>query len=107
MLLITKEHEKKLKAAYGKDSGKPIVKLFGGGAFTWLISQMYPDGDTLYGLCDIGQGTPEIGCVSLSELKSLKFPPFGLGVERDLYFSPDKSLIKYYEEARQAGYIAA
>ena len=107
MLLITKEQEKKLRANYGKDSGKPVVKLFGGGAFTWLISQMYPDGDTLYGLCDIGQGTPEIGCVSLSELKTLKFPPFGLGVERDLYFEANKSLGKYYEEAREKGYIAA
>ena len=57
--------------------------------------------------CDIGQGTPEMGSVSLSELKSLKFPPFGLGVERDLYFKPDKSLLEYWEEAREAGRIVA
>lgn len=108
MLLITKEQEKKLKANNVKDTmGRPVVKLFGGGAFTWLISKMEDDGDTMFGLCDIGQGTPEMGSVSLSELKSLKFPPFGLGVERDLYFTPDKSLLEYWEEARKVGYIAA
>ena len=107
MKLITKEIKKKLRANYGRDTGRPVVKLFGGSACTWLISQMYPDGDTLYGLCDIGQGSPEIGCVSLSELQSLKFPPFGLGVERDLYFKADKNLIKYWGEARSIGRIVA
>ena len=108
MLLITKAQEKKLRDNYGKVfAGKPVVKLFGGGACTWLLSQMYPNGDTLYGLCDIGHGTPEMGTVSLSELKALRFPPFGLGVERDLYFKADKDLIEYYGEAITKGYIAA
>ena len=48
-----------------------------------------------------------MGSVSLSELKSLKFPPFGLGVERDLYFKAEKSLLEYWEEAREAGRIVA
>ena len=107
MILITKEIKKKLRANYVRDASKPVVKLFGGSACTWLISQMYPDEDTLYGLCDIGQGSPEIGCVSLSELQSLKFPPFSLGVERDLYFKADKRLITYWEEARNRGRIVA
>ena len=106
MILITKGIKKKLQANYDKDISRPVVKLFGGSC-TWLISEMYPDGDTLYGLCDIGQGSPEIGCVSLSELQSLKFPPFGLGVERDLYFKEDKRLITYWEEARSIGRIVA
>ena len=108
MKLITKDIERQLKANNMKDTlGRPVVKLFGGGAFTWLISKMEDDGDTMFGLCDIGQGTPDMGSVSLSELKSLKFPPFGLGVERDLYFKPEKSLLEYWEEAREAGRIVA
>ena len=39
MKLITKDIERQLKANNMKDTlGRPVVKLFGGGAFTWLIS---------------------------------------------------------------------
>ena len=82
----------------------PVVKFFGG-AMTWLITEMDEDGDTLFGLCDIGQGCAELGSVSLRELMSLKFPPLGLGVERDLWFKPTKPLSVYAEAARQAGRI--
>jgi hypothetical protein len=54
------------------------------------------DDDTMYGLCDLGMGYPELGYVSLSELQSLKFPPFNLGVERDLHFKADKTIGEYY-----------
>jgi hypothetical protein len=40
----------------------------------------------MFGWCDLGMGCPELGYVSLSELEEAKFPPFGLGVERDIYF---------------------
>jgi len=122
MKLITKAIERKLKQNYWDNDRKldddnpmtwtlfpnvkPIVKFFGGSA-TWLISEIYPDNDTLFGLCDLGLGCPEYGTVSLSELKSLRIPPFGLGVERDLLFTADKSLSKYADEAFKSGRISA
>ena len=107
MKLITKEIERKLRENYKQDSGAPVLKLFGGGCATWIISQMYPDGDTLFGLCDLGQGFPEMGTVSLTELEAMQFPPWGLGVERDKSFQADRDLTAYWEEARALGHIAA
>ena len=34
------------------------------------------------------------GYVRLSELQSLRFPPFGLGVERDILVEPGKYKVK-------------
>lgn len=66
---------------------KPVVKLFTPDASaTWLISECDPQGpDILYGLCDPGFGTPELGTVSLAELEALR-GNLGLPVERDFYF---------------------
>jgi hypothetical protein len=107
MKLLTKVLRAKLEAN-GANPDKdyaPVVKFFGGGACTWLLSEL--DGDIAFGLCDLGFGCPELGYVSLSELASLKFPPFGLPVERDLHFKGDKPLSEYANEARAAGRIAA
>ena len=104
MQLMTKQIKEKLLrngdvTNRGNDH-KPVVKFFGGGSCTWLITEMdSADDDTLYGLCDLGIGLPELGYVSLDELKSLKFPPFGLGVERDKYFQPKMTLNEYYHQA--------
>lgn len=81
-------------------NNKPILKLFGGGACTWLISEREDD-DRLFGLCDLGLGCPELGYVSQAELETLRFPPFGLPIERDLSFKADKTLAEYAEIARQ------
>jgi len=87
---------------------KPVVKLFGGGSFTWLLSEIDPQcPDLAFGLCDLGMGSPELGSVSLSELASLKFPPFGFPVELDENFKGEKPLSEYAEEARAAGRIVA
>jgi len=105
MKLITAAIQKKLEANYRKvsetgETGDVVLKLFGGGACTWLITDIDPDGDTMMGLCDIGLGCCEYGSVSLSELKSTRFPPFGLGVERDMYFKggPVSKFREYYDE---------
>jgi hypothetical protein len=105
MKLITRELEKSLKknAALDEAERRPVLKLFGGGACTWLISEK--EGDTLFGLCDLGLGCPELGYVGLSELESAKFPPFGLGVERDLHFEAEKTLSAYANEALRYGSI--
>ncbi len=86
---------------------KPVVKFFQ--AFSnarWLITEQDQEcPDRLFGLCDLGMGFPELGYVSLSELKSVTI--MGLGVERDLYFEPDKTLRQYAEEARHHQRIIA
>jgi len=86
---------------------KPVIKLFGGGACTWLFTEYDPESRTFFGLCDLGVGFPELGYVSREELEALRFPPFGLPVERDLSFKADKTLSQYAEEARKAERILA
>ena len=101
MKLITEEIKAKLASNKGDANvDKPYLKLFSPtGAATWLISEMIDD-DTLFGLCDLGMGFPELGYVSLQELESVELP-FGLKIERDMYFTPDKTLSEYTELARQ------
>lgn len=83
----------------------PVVKFFNPcGAATWLLTELYPDGDTLFGLCDLGFGCPELGSVSLAEIASVRVP-FGLGIERDLHFAPSHPLSVYAEAARRHGGI--
>lgn len=83
----------------------PVVKLFNPcGAATWIITEMMEDGDTLFGLADLGFGTPELGYSSLAEIESVK-NPLGLGMERDLYFAARFPLSAYTEAARIAGRI--
>ena len=86
----------------------PVVKLFTPDAgATWLISECDPDEpDRLFGLCDLGLGSPELGFVSLAEIMEVR-GPLGLPVERDLYFTADKPLSAYAEEARVKGRIVA
>jgi len=69
-----------------------------------LISEIEADGDTLFGLCDLGWGHPELGYVSLNELESLPLP-LGLTIERDMSFEPTKTLAEYAVDARTAGRI--
>jgi hypothetical protein len=83
----------------------PVVKLFNPvGAATWLATELDEDNDTLFGLADLGFGCPEIGYFSLLELISVRLP-FGLGIERDLYFEGTFPLSVYAEAARMAGRI--
>ena len=83
----------------------PLLKLFNPcGAATWLASELYEDGDTLFGLADLGFGCPEMGCFSLTEIASVRLP-LGLRIERDLYFTGHFPLTIYAEAARIAGRI--
>lgn len=81
----------------------PVVKLFTPDAgCTWLLSEVDPEErDIAFGLCDLGQGFPELGCVSLAELRSLR-GKMSLPVERDLSFGAEHPLSVYAEAARQA-----
>lgn len=83
----------------------PVVKLFNPvGAATWLATELADDGDTLFGLADLGFGCPELGCFSLSEIASVRLP-YGLRIERDLGFASTHSLSVWAEWSRRAGSI--
>jgi hypothetical protein len=83
----------------------PVVKLFNPcGAATWLATELDDDGDTLFGLADLGFGCPELGYFSLCEIERLRLP-FGLGIERDLHFESAVPLSRWAEVARRAGSI--
>lgn len=85
---------------------KPVVKLFTpDAAATWLITECDPDEpDRLFGLCDLGLGSPELGFVSLSEILEVR-GTLGLPVERDLHFVGTKPLSAYADDARAKGRI--
>jgi len=86
----------------------PVVKLFTPDAgCTWLLTELDPEEpDIAFGLCDLGMGFPELGTVSIAELESVR-GRLGLPVERDLSFSPTKTLSAYAEEAREHRAIRA
>lgn len=93
MQLMTKEIEEKLAKAplYSKEGqgedAEVIVKYFNPyGSGTRLITegQKQLNGDwLLFGMCHLLEW--EWGYVLLSQLEKLKAPPFGFGIERDLY----------------------
>jgi hypothetical protein len=85
----------------------PVVRLFNPcGAATWLATELDADGDTLFGLADLGFGCPELGSFSLSGVASVRLP-FGLSIERDFAFRGHFPLSAYAEAARSAGSILA
>jgi hypothetical protein len=87
---------------------EPVVKLFTpDAAATWLLTELDPDEpDLAFGLCDLGLGAPELGYVRISELERIR-GRFGLPLERDRYFRPDRTLKVYADLAREAGAIRA
>lgn len=83
----------------------PLVKLFNPvGAATWFATELDEDCDTLFGLADLGFGTPELGSFSLSEIASVRLP-FGLGIERDIAFETSHPLSVWADWSRRAGSI--
>ena len=83
----------------------PVVKFFNPlGEGVWLATELDPDGDTLFGLADLGE--PELGSFSLREMASVRLP-LGLGIERDLLFKGMVPISTWAEAARQTGSIRA
>ncbi|HEX3885382.1 MAG TPA: DUF2958 domain-containing protein [Stellaceae bacterium] len=108
MYLFTKAQFGQL-LANGRDRDQdhlPVVKLFTPDAnCTWLLSEVDPEErDIAFGLYDLGQGFPELGCVSLAELRSVR-GKLGLAIERDLSFTAEHPLSVYAKAARQADRI--
>ena len=92
MKLITKEIEKKLLShpLYSTDGNMTkdvLVKFFNPcGAGTWYVfeAEKHENDWEFFGLVDLYE--KEIGYFTLSELESIRLP-FGLSIERDMYFS--------------------
>ncbi len=87
----------------------PVVKLFTpDGAATWLFTEACPEGEDvrLFGLCDLGMGSPELGYLMLSEIEDVR-GKLGLPAERDLYFKAEHRLSTYVKLACHAGMIVA
>jgi hypothetical protein len=106
MQLLTQDLRARL-IANGQSRGDhvPVVKFFNPvGSGTWLFSELDEDGDTLFGLCDLGFGCPEMGSVSLAEIAVVTLP-FGLTIERDLCFEGRFPLTIYADAARLCGGI--
>ena len=90
MKLMTKEIEKKAQKQFpkGSDMNQMVVAKFFDpcGGWTWYL--MNQDPDDLNYLWGIVKGFEiEVGSFSLSELSDYR-GRFGLGIERDLYFTP-------------------
>lgn len=81
---------------------RPVLKLFNPmGPATWLLCELDADGDTLFGLCDLGLGEPELGYVSLNELKEVS-AGLAIGLERDLSFRGEYPISVYAAAAGTA-----
>lgn len=107
MILLTDDLRERL-LANGLERGAdhvPVVKFFNPlGEGVWLVTELDADGDTLFGLADLGD--PELGSFSLEELTSIHLP-FGMGIERDILFTGDFPISVWAEAAREAGSIRA
>tara|TARA_R110002072_G_scaffold91307_2_gene203709 strand:+ start:65 stop:409 length:345 start_codon:yes stop_codon:yes gene_type:complete len=114
MKLITKAQRDRMLANGNRKEDdcqfdpEPVVKLFTPDAnATWLLAELDPDDpDLAFGLCDLGLGCPELGSVRISEIEAVR-GKLRLPVERDLYFTPDKTLSAYAEQARHDGFVRA
>lgn len=84
----------------------PVVRLFTPDAHaTWLLASLDPtDGDTAYGLIDLGLSMPELGYVKLSGLASI-VGPLKQPVMRDVYFQATRKLSDYVRLAQANGSI--
>jgi len=105
MILVTPELRERL-LANGRRRGLdhvPVVKFFNPlGIGIWLATELDEDGDTLYGLADLGH--PELGSFSLAEMQELELP-LDMGIERDILFEGEHPLSVYARAARAAGRI--
>lgn len=95
MRLMTAELEKRFAQVGSQEEVKdPVIvaKFFNPvGRGTWYATEYDPQTKTFFGYVSIfGDWNDEWGSFSLEELESYK-GPFGLGIERDLYWTEKKS----------------
>lgn len=110
--LITAEQRAQLLAigaARVADQGidpLPVVRLFTPDAHAiWLLAALDPaDGDTAWGLIDLGIGMPALGTVKLSDLAGIVGPQ-QRPIRQDLYFHAARPLSEYVQLAQRDGSI--
>ncbi|MFO7682231.1 MAG: DUF2958 domain-containing protein [Chloroflexota bacterium] len=95
MKLMTKSLEKRFaQIGEQQDTDDPIIvaKFFNPcGAGTWYAAAYYPEERVIFCYASIfGDYNDEWGYTSLAELESYK-GPFGLGIERDLYWQEKRA----------------
>lgn len=85
----------------GKDH-EPVVKLHSKyGKAVWLLSELDSANNIAYGVCDLGQGNPELSYVSLNHLESIKHARLKVRmVEIDPSFEGKYPMSVYYEAAK-------
>lgn len=105
-LLANGQRQAQVRGTEHEIDFEPVVKLFNPcGSGTWLLTEVDPENPSIaFGLCDLGY--PELGSVCLDELAAIRLP-FGLTIERDLFFKATKTISEYAAEARAKGCIAA
>jgi hypothetical protein len=105
MILLTPELRMQLLAnGRARDIDHvPVVKFFNPlGHGVWLATELEEDGDTLFGLADLGE--PELGSFSLVEMTEVCLP-LGLGIERDILFEGLFPISVWTEAARRTGSV--
>ena len=110
MKIITKEVEKAFaKQGYTGNKSmseiKVVLKLFGGAITMYLYEKV--DQNTYMAFVNLGDPEmAECGHVSMQEIMSIKLPPFGLGLERDMYFKPlSISLEEVINKVKSGGHV--
>lgn len=110
-LVTAEERERLLANGRARAAGEagdplPVVRLFTADTYaTWLLAELDPaDGDTAYGLCDIGIGAPALGTVKLSDLAAV-VGPRRWPVLRDRFFRATRTLSDYARLADLNGSI--
>ena len=105
-LVANGKEQEPLKGTREERDFPPACKLFlPWTSGTWLLTEIDSDG-LAFGLADLGFGTPELGYISLDEIWEVRGPG-GLRVERDIHWTPSKTLSEYAAESRQLGFIRA
>ncbi len=105
------EHRQLLAHGQARAAGeaidpRPVVRLFTPDAHaTWLLAALNPaDGDTAWGLIDLGLGMPDLGEIKLSDLAAI-VGPRQQPVMRDRYFHAVRPLSEYLRLAQENGSI--
>ena len=85
---------------------KVPLKLFGGGACSWYITEYNPETKEAFGFVTLGDPQmAELGYISIAELEEIKFPPFNLGIERDMHFGYEHTLKEVMDTVKAGGHI--
>ena len=80
----------------------PEVKLFTQyGKGIWLLSELDEINNIAFGICDLGQGTPELSYVSIEHLESIKHARLKIRmIETDPHFVSKYPMSVYLEAAK-------